>query len=544
MSAATPAVDLHGRSPWSILPPLCLGFFMIMVDTTIVNIAVPTLQEAFDASLVTVGWVNSAYLLTFAVLLLVTGRLGDRFGPRPVFVTGLVVFTLASLACGLAGSVGVLIAARAVQGIGGALMTPQTMAMITRAFPSDKRGAALGVWGSVAGVATIMGPVLGGILVETVGWEWIFYVNIPVGVVALWLSLTRLPALPTHARTFDVPGVVLSVVGLGLLVFGLQEGPSYGWGQIVGPITVPVVIGAGVLVTGAFLLWQHHLGEDALLPLRLFVHRNFALANVAGAAVTFAMTGIFFPFTLYLQQVLGLSPLHAALVGLPGSLVSGVVAPFAGRLSDRVAAKWVVAGGFTVLAVAIGVLASQVQPDVALWRLVVPMIGFGIGTGLVFSPLANLATTGLDQRTAGAGAGAFNTNRQVGGVIGSAVVVAGLTARLAVTMPAAAQDAAASLPADLRGPFVEGFQQAAAQGLGAAGGGFDLPPGVPADVAEQVRAAAQSAVDAGFALAAAQTLWVTVGVLVLGALCAFVMRGGRPDHRAPAAEAQVGATAG
>jgi len=299
-----------------------------------------------------------------------------------------------------------------------------------------------------------------------------------------------------------------------------------------------------VLVTGAFLLWQHHLGEDALLPLRLFVHRNFALANVAGAAVTFAMTGIFFPFTLYLQQVLGLSPLHAALVGLPGSLVSGVVAPFAGRLSDRVAAKWVVAGGFTVLAVAIGVLASQVQPDVALWRLVVPMIGFGIGTGLVFSPLANLATTGLDQRTAGAGAGAFNTNRQVGGVIGSAVVVAGLTARLAVTMPAAAQDAAASLPADLRGPFVEGFQQAAAQGLGAAGGGFDLPPGVPADVAEQVRAAAQSAVDAGFALAAAQTLWVTVGVLVLGALCAFVMRGGRPDHRAPAAEAQVGATAG
>jgi len=202
MSAATPAVDLHGRSPWSILPPLCLGFFMIMVDTTIVNIAVPTLQEAFDASLVTVGWVNSAYLLTFAVLLLVTGRLGDRFGPRPVFVTGLVVFTLASLACGLAGSVGVLIAARAVQGIGGALMTPQTMAMITRAFPSDKRGAALGVWGSVAGVATIMGPVLGGILVETVGWEWIFYVNIPVGVVALWLSLTRLPALPrTRARS-------------------------------------------------------------------------------------------------------------------------------------------------------------------------------------------------------------------------------------------------------------------------------------------------------------------------------------------------------
>ena len=544
MTSSAPGVDLQGRSPWSVLPPLCLGFFMIMVDTTIVNIAVPTLQDVFDADLVTVGWVNSAYLLTFAVLLLVTGRLGDRFGPRPVFVAGLVVFTGASLACGLAGSVEVLIAARAVQGIGGALMTPQTMAMITRVFPAQKRGAALGVWGSVAGVATITGPVLGGVIVETIGWEWIFYVNIPVGVVALWLSLSRLPALPTHARTFDVPGVVLSVVGLSLLVFGLQEGPSYGWATIVGPVTVPLVIGAGILVSAAFLLWQRHRGDDALLPLRLFTHRNFSLANVAGAAVSFAMTGIFFPFTLYLQQVLGLSPLHAALVGLPGSLISGVVAPFAGRLSDRVAGKWVVATGFSVLAVSIGILATQVQPDVAVWRLVVPMLGFGVGTGLVFSPLGNLATTGLDQSTAGAGAGAFNTNRQVGGVIGSAVVVALLTSRLAVTMPAAASDAAAGLPAELRAPFVDGFRQAAAAGLGAAGGGFDVPAGVPPEVAEQLRAAAQSAAGAGFAAAAGQTLGFTVLVLLLGAACAFAMRGGRPQHTAPAPDADVRAAVG
>jgi len=544
MTAPAPGIDLGGRSPWSILPPLCLGFFMIMVDTTIVNIAVPTLQTAFDASLVTVGWVNSAYLLTFAVLLLVTGRMGDRFGPRPVFVAGLVVFTVASLACGLAGSVGVLIAARAVQGIGGALMTPQTMAMITRVFPAQKRGAALGIWGSVAGVATITGPVLGGVLVESVGWEWIFYVNIPVGGVALWLALTRLPALPTHARTFDVPGVVLSVVGMSLLVFGLQEGAAYDWGTIVGPVTVPLVIGAGAVVSGVFLIWQRHRGDDALLPLRLFVHRNFALANLAGAAVSFAMTGIFFPFTLYLQQVLGLSPLHAALVGLPGSLISGVVAPFAGRLSDRVAGKWVVFTGFVVLAVSIGVLATQVQPDVAVWRLVVPMLGFGVGTGLVFSPLGNLATTGLDQRNAGAGAGAFNTNRQIGGVIGSAVVVAALTSRLAATMPAAAQDAARSLPDAVREPFVEGFRQSAAAGLGAAGGGLDLPADVPPDVVDQVRAAAQSAVEAGFAAAAAQTLAVTVAVLLVGAVCAFAMRGGRPGHELPGASTQATPTVG
>src|SRR4051794_34067596 len=170
-------VDLHGRSPWSILPPLCLGFFMIMLDTTIVNVAVPTLMRELDADVVAVGWVNSAYLLSFAVLLLVTGRLGDRFGPRPMFVAGLIVFTLTSLACGLAPNIGVLIGARALQGIGAALMTPQTMSMITRVFPAAKRGAAMGVWGATAGVATIAGPVLGGALVESWGWEWIFFVN-------------------------------------------------------------------------------------------------------------------------------------------------------------------------------------------------------------------------------------------------------------------------------------------------------------------------------------------------------------------------------
>ena len=247
-SAAVPPAfaDLRGRSPWSVLPPLCLGFFMIMLDTTIVNIAVPTLVRELGASLTAVGWVNSAYLLTFAVLLLVTGRLGDRFGPRRVFILGLVVFTAASAACGLADSIGVLVAARAVQGVGAALMTPQTMSMITRVFPPARRGAAMGVWGAVAGVATITGPVLGGLLVETAGWELIFFINVPVGLVALWFSFRNLPALATHARSFDVVGVVLSVVGMSLLVFGLQEGDTYDWGAIAGPVTVWTVIAAGV----------------------------------------------------------------------------------------------------------------------------------------------------------------------------------------------------------------------------------------------------------------------------------------------------------
>ncbi len=533
-SAAVPPAfaDLRGRSPWSVLPPLCLGFFMIMLDTTIVNIAVPTLVRELGASLTAVGWVNSAYLLTFAVLLLVTGRLGDRFGPRRVFILGLVVFTAASAACGLADSIGVLVAARAVQGVGAALMTPQTMSMITRVFPPARRGAAMGVWGAVAGVATITGPVLGGLLVETAGWELIFFINVPVGLVALWFSFRNLPALATHARSFDVVGVVLSVVGMSLLVFGLQEGDTYDWGAIAGPVTVWTVIAAGVLVLATFVWWQRRLGEDALLPLRLFHVRNFSLSNVAGFAVTFAMTGLFFPFTIFLQLVLGLSPLHAALVGAGGSLVSGVVAPLAGRLSDRVPAKWIVASGFAVLVVVVAWVAALVEPGVSPWHLVWPMTVFGVGTGFVFSPLAATATAGLDQRTAGAGAGAFNTTRQIGGVVGSAAVVAMLTSRLSVTVPAAAQEAAGSLPAAARQPFVDGLARVDPSQLSGGSATFPLPDGVPAQLAEQVRAAALEAVHSGFATAVSQTLLLTVTALALGLVASLVMHAVRPHAHA------------
>ncbi|WP_426594550.1 DHA2 family efflux MFS transporter permease subunit [Cellulomonas sp. McL0617] len=526
-------VDLHGRSPWSILPALCLGFFMIMVDTTIVNIAIPTLQKSFDADLTSVGWVNSAYLLTFATLLLVTGRLGDRFGPRPVFIVGLVIFTLASLACGLSGTIGLLITARAIQGIGAALMTPQTMSMITRVFPPAKRGAALGIWGAVAGVATIAGPVLGGILVESAGWEWIFYINIPVAIVALWFAITRLPTLPTANRSFDLVGVVLSVTGMFLLVFGIQEGEKYDWGTITGPITVWGMIGAGVLVLAAFVLWQRHLKADALLPLTLFKSRNFSLSNVAGASVTFGLTGIFFPLTLFLQTVLNLTPLHAALVGLPGSLLSGIVAPFAGRLSDRIAAKWVVAAGFLLVSISVFLLAIAIEPDAPIWQLVLPMSLFGIGTGALFSPLASLATSGLDQRTAGAGAGAFNTTRQIGGVIGSAVIVALMTSRLAVTIPAAAVEQAATLPEGARQPFLDAFAHSGGS-FASGSGGITLPDSVPADVAAQIREAATTAVHSGFATAVTQTILATVVVLLIGFVAAVAMKGGRTHHTAAA----------
>ena len=528
-------VDLSGRSPWSVLPPLCLGFFMIMIDMTIVNIAVPTLVREFGASIVSVGWVNSAYLLTFAVLLLVTGRLGDRFGPKPVFVAGLVVFTLASAGCGLAPTIGWLIAARAVQGVGGALMTPQTMAMITRVFPAHSRGAALGIWGSVAGVATITGPLLGGLLVETAGWEWIFFVNLPVGVLALVLALRALPRLDTHSRQFDVLGMVLSITGLFLLVFGLQEGSTYDWGTIRGPITVWEVIATGVVVLLLFGWLQVRRGDDALLPMRLFRNRNFLLANAGGASLGFAMIGIFFPFTLFLQEIVGLSPIRAALVSLPGSLLSGIIAPMAGRLSDRVPPKWIVAFGFTAFTLAVAWLALWIDADASPWRLLAPMALFGVGTGTVFSPLGNLATSGLDHRTAGAGAGAFNTNRQVGSVIGSAAIVALLTSRLGQEIPAAAATAAAGLPEPVRQPFLDAMSSASVADF-QGGGALRLPPGVPADVADQVQAAAVQAVHTGFATSVSQTLLLAAAVFVVGLITTLAMHATRPHQHAPAAQ--------
>lgn len=530
-SRVVPLVDLHGRSAWSVLPPLILGFFMIMVDTTIVNIAVPTLVRELDASLVAVGWVNSAYLLTFATLLLLSGRLGDRFGSRGVFLAGLVVFTVASAACGFSGHIGVLIASRAVQGIGAALMTPQTMAIITRVFPVSSRGAAMGLWGATAGVATIAGPLLGGVFVEYTGWEWIFFVNVPVGIVALWLGWVFLPRLGTHATDFDVLGVVLSLVGMGLVVFGVQEGSTYDWGVIAGPISVWSLVGVGVVVLGVFVWWQAHRGEHALLPLRLFRSWTFSLANVSGMAISFAMIGIFFPLTIFLQSILGLSPIEAALVNLPSSLVSGVVAPIAGRMSDKVPGKWVVSLGFAALAGSVAIIASMVRPELVAWHLVWPMLLFGVGTGCVFSPLANLATAGLDARTAGAGAGAFNTTRQMGGVLGSAVIVAVLTSSLASRLPAAAVTASQALPEQYRDAFVDGLSsisgEISAEAGGGAAGGFELPAGVPEAVKEQVTKVAADAVNHGFASAVSTTMFVAVGVLVLGLVTALFI----PRHQ-------------
>ncbi|MBW5481383.1 MFS transporter [Streptomyces bambusae] len=415
--------DSRTVNPWAALSALCVGFFLIMMDTTIVTIAIPGMIEGLDADLNQITWVHSVYLLTYAVPLLVAGRLGDRFGRKPVFMAGMAVFTAASLWCGLSGSAEMLMAARAVQGVGAALMAPQTMAFVTTLFPPQRRGAALGVWGAVAGLATTAGPLLGGFLTGSAGWEWIFLVNVPIGLVGLAMAARLLPGgQPRNHRRFDLLGTLLSGLGLFAVVFGLQNGQHYAWGTVVGPLDVATVIAAGVVLLGVFLLWQRFNPREPLMPLSLFGRRHFATSAFAAAAIGFAVTGLYLPLTLFMQDVMELTPQEAGLLMVPIAVSSGLAGPLAGSLSDRVPGKWVVLGGFLVFAAGLGLIVLAMDAHAGVLPTAGALFLAGIGTGLAFAPMANVATGSLPVEVIGAGAGMYNAIRQVGCVIGAAAV--------------------------------------------------------------------------------------------------------------------------
>ncbi|GAB3615710.1 MFS transporter [Okibacterium endophyticum] len=425
----------NALKPWPALWALVVGFFMILVDSTIVSVANPAIMHGLATDINSVIWVTSAYLLAYAVPLLITGRLGDRFGPKNVYLIGLAVFTAASAWCGLSGDIGMLIAARVLQGLGAAMMTPQTMSVITRTFPPDRRGQAMGLWGATAGAATLVGPILGGVLVDSLGWEWIFFINVPVGVVAFVLAWRLVPRLTVHRHRFDVLGVVLSAIGMFLIVFGIQEGEGYDWGTIVGPITVWSLIIAGLVVFAAFIVWQAVNTGEPLVPLRLFRDRNFSLSSVAIAAVGFAVTSMALPVMFYAQTVRGLTPTGAALLLVPMAVISGGLAPLAGKLVDRVNPKYVASVGLALLAVSLFWLGSMLTPDVPIPMLLLPFALLGVANAGIWSPLASTATRNLPPRQAGAGSGIYNTTRQVGAVLGSAGIAALMQARLVAELP-------------------------------------------------------------------------------------------------------------
>ncbi|WP_269457433.1 MFS transporter [Microbacterium pygmaeum] len=451
------------RNPWPALWALVIGFFMILVDTTIVSVANPAIKQALDPStnnLDNVVWVTSAYLLAYAVPLLVTGRLGDRFGPKRIYLIGLVIFTLASLACGLSGTLEMLIIARAVQGIGAALMTPQTMAVITRTFPPNRRGAAMGLWGATAGVATLVGPLAGGLLVDAFGWQWIFFINIPVGIAAFVLAWIFVPNLATHPHRFDVIGVVLSGVGLFLIVFGLQEGEHYDWAAWVWGMIV-----AGIVVMGIFIWTQARTKSEPLVPLDLFKDRNFGVSNFAIAAVGFTVTSMSLPLMFFIQLARGLTPTQSALLLIPMAVLSGVLAPFAGKLLDRTDPRFLLVPGLLMVGGSLLWYASLMNVDTPIWMFLLPSALMGIGNAGMWGPLATTATRNLPMHQAGAGSGIYNTTRTVGSVIGSAAIAAFMQNRLEANLPGAA-DAAGSFGGGTLPPFVvDGFSQAMAQSI-------------------------------------------------------------------------------
>ncbi|MGW5190918.1 DHA2 family efflux MFS transporter permease subunit [Kribbella sp. NPDC004138] len=454
--------------PWPALWALVLGFFMILVDSTIVSVATPAILEDFGSDVGTVVWVTSAYLLAYAVPLLITGRLGDRVGPKKLYLTGLALFTLASVWCGLTNTIELLIVARVFQGLGASMMTPQTMAVITRIFPPDQRGRAMSLWGATAGVATLVGPILGGVLVDSLGWQWIFFINAPVGVVGFVLAMRLVPDLPTHEHKFDLIGVVLSAVGLFLLVFGIQEGQKYDWGQIKGPITVWSLIIAGLVVLAAFVFWQSRTRGEPLLPLGLFKDRNFSLANVAITTVGFAITAMAFPLMLWAQAVRGLTPTRSALLLVPMAVISGALAPFVGRLVDRTPPRFIAGFGLLCCSTSLFWMSQVIEPDMPIWELLLPIALLGVANGFMWAPIGTTATRNLPLHQAGAGAGVYNTTRQVGAVLGSASIAVLMESRLAHNLPAAVGGtpagegfSAGQLPAIIR----PGFSDAMAQSL-------------------------------------------------------------------------------
>jgi EmrB/QacA subfamily drug resistance transporter len=453
-------LQVDPNNPWNALWAMLVGFFMILVDATIVAVANPSIMDKLGASYDAVIWVTSAYLLAYAVPLLVAGRLGDRFGPKNLYLLGLTIFTAASLWCGLAGSIEMLIAARVVQGIGAALLTPQTLSTITRIFPADRRGVAMSVWGATAGVATLVGPLAGGVLVDRLGWQWIFFVNVPVGIIGLALAVWLIPVLPTSTHKFDLLGVLLSGIGMFMIVFALQEGQSHDWAPWIWG-----TIAGGIGFMAAFLIWQYVNTSEPLIPLVIFRDRAFSLSNVGVATIGFVATATFLPLMFYAQEVCGLSPTRSALLTAPMAIATGVLAPFVGKIVDRSHPRPVIGFGFSVLAIAMTWLAIEMTPTTPIWRLVLPIIAMGIGSAFIWAPLAATATRNLPPKLAGAGSGVYNTTRQVGSVLGSAGMAAFMTSRISAEMPpmpaqaTQGEGAVTRLPAWLHDPFAAAMSQ-------------------------------------------------------------------------------------
>jgi EmrB/QacA subfamily drug resistance transporter len=396
-----------------------IALFMVSLDNLVVTTALPVIRHELHASISQLEWTVNAYTLTFAVLLLTGAALGDRFGRRRMFVLGLVLFTGASAAAALSTSANALDIARALQGIGGAIVTPLTLTILSAAVPAERRGLALGIWGGVGGLAVALGPLLGGAIVSGVSWSWIFWLNVPIGLVLAPLAYRRLDETKGADGRFDLPGLGLASVGLLGIVWGLVRGNSVGWTSA--GIVVPIV--AGVLLVAAFVAWELR-APAPMLPMHFFRNRTFALTNVASLFMFFGMFGSIFFLAQFFQTVQHFSPLQSGLRILPWTAMPIFIAPLAGALSDRIGGQRLMAAGLSLQAAGLLWIAAVSTPATPYAELIGPFMLSGIGMALFFAPVANVVLSAVRPEHEGKASGANNAIRELGGVFGVAVLAA------------------------------------------------------------------------------------------------------------------------
>jgi EmrB/QacA subfamily drug resistance transporter len=497
------------KSKWWVLVAMVFGLFMPMLDSLVVNVALPTIHRKLGAGVSDLQWIIDAYTLTFASFMLSGGTLADRFGRKKFFILGLVVFTTGSLLCGLSSSIGELIAFRALQGAGGSLLLPGSLAIISATFHGKERGAAIGIWSAMSGVAVAVGPLIGGYLVQNVNWQSIFFINVPIGAIAV--VLTSLVVADSrdisHARRIDPPGAVTGTLGLFFLVYATIEGNSKGWTSSL--ILGSFALAALFLVT---FLWVEAHSDSPMLPLKLFSNPTLSAAIGTAVAVFFALFGMTFFMSLYLQNVIGYDPVATGIRMVPFTVMILLIAPLSGRLSDRCGSRWFMAGGTAVLAGGLA-LSLRMQASSGYLAVIFPaMVAMGAGMALTMAPLSSAVMSSAPPRLAGTASATQTTSQQVGGVFGIAVLGAVVTGAFKSDFPSWL--ARAGVPARAVGSISSRLGPAASSGT--------LPAAALRHLPAPARSPVLGAVHQSFVGALHDGLYVSIGFALLASAIAAI----------------------
>jgi EmrB/QacA subfamily drug resistance transporter len=409
-----------------------VGLFMVVLDNLVVNVALPSIHRDLGASIQALEWTVNAYVLSYAVFLLTGAALGDRFGRKRMFVGGIALFTLSSAAAALAPTSGTLIAARAAQGLGAAIVTPLTLTLLANAFPPERRGVALGVWSGISGIAVALGPLVGGAVVQAASWHWIFWINVPIGIVLIPLAARRLQESRSASRRLDLRGLSLASTGLFGIVYGLVRSQSLGWTN--SEVMIGLTAGAALVV--AFIGYER-TAREPMLPLAFFAKRSFAVTNAVSLAMYFGMFGSIFFLSQFLQNVLHNTPLQAGIKLLVWTGAAMVVSPLAGFFSERYGSRLFMVAGLGLQALALGWLAAEASTSLAYTSMIGPFLLAGAGMSLVFAPSANAVLSSVRTGQTGQASGATNAIRELGGVLGIAVLATVFTSHGSYASPQA-----------------------------------------------------------------------------------------------------------